>query len=108
MDEISRGEREYEKTLKDFYGPFSKDVKSKEKLEKATNLGDAPENIKCPKCGGKMIIKLSRGGKFYSCINYPNCDGALKLDGIELEGPKETGEMCPECGDLLDLRGQGE
>ncbi|MEK7104929.1 MAG: type I DNA topoisomerase, partial [Patescibacteria group bacterium] len=71
LDEISRGEREYEKTLKDFYGPFSKEIKLKEKLEKATNLGDAPENIKCPKCGGKMIIKLSRGGKFYSCINYP-------------------------------------
>lgn len=98
LDEISRGEREYEKTLKDFYGPFLKDIKLKEKLEKATNLGEAPENIKCPKCGSKMIIKLSRGGKFYSCINYPDCDGALKLDGIELEGPKETGEMCPECG----------
>jgi len=27
LDEISRGEREYEKTLKDFYTPFSKDVK---------------------------------------------------------------------------------
>jgi len=98
LDEISRGEREYEKTLKDFYGPFSKDVKAKEKLEKATNLGDAPENIKCPKCDDKMIIKLSRGGKFYSCARYPDCTGALKLDGTELEGPKETGEMCPECG----------
>ena len=97
LDEISRGEREYEKTLRDFYGPFLKDVKSKEKLEKATNLGKAPENIKCPKCGEKMIIKLSRGGKFYSCLKYPNCDGALKLDGVQLESPKETGEMCPEC-----------
>src|SRR3990167_7740896 len=97
LDEISRGEREYEKTLKDFYGPFSKDVKSKEKLEKATNLGDAPENIKCPKCASRMIIKLSRGGKFYSCSKYPDCDGALMLDGTELKGPKETGEICPEC-----------
>ena len=99
LDEISRGEREYEKTLKDFYIPFSKDVKSKEKLEKATNLGDAPGNIKCPKCGSRMIIKLSRGGKFYSCSRYPDCDGALMLDGTELKGPEETGEMCPECGD---------
>ena len=98
LDEISRGEREYEKTLKDFYGPFSKDVKSKEKLEKATNLGDAPKDIKCPKCGSKMIIKLARGGKFYSCSKYPDCDGALMLDGTELKGPEETGEMCPECG----------
>ena len=108
LDEISRGEREYEKTLKDFYIPFSKDVKSKEKLEKATNLGDAPENIKCPKCGSAMIIKLSRGGKFYSCSKYPDCDGALMLDGTELKGPEETGEMCPECGDKKGKSGGGK
>ncbi|MEK7140886.1 MAG: type I DNA topoisomerase, partial [Patescibacteria group bacterium] len=107
LDEISRGEREYEKTLKDFYGPFSKDVKSKEKLDKATNLGDAPEHIKCPKCGSKMIIKLARAGKFYSCSKYPDCGGALMLDGTELQGPKETGEMCPECGDPPE-DGQGK
>ena len=108
LDEISRGEREYEKTLKDFYGPFSKEVKAKEKLEKATNLGDAPEDIKCPKCGSKMIIKLSRGGKFYSCIKYPDCNGALMLDGTELKGPEETGEMCPECGEKKGKSGGGK
>ena len=63
LDLISLGELEYEKTLKDFYGPFLKEVKIKDKLEKATNLGDAPDNIKCPKCGSAMIVKLSRGGK---------------------------------------------
>ena len=108
LDEISRGEREYEKTLKDFYIPFSKDVKSKDKLEKATNLGDAPENIKCPKCGSAMIIKLSRGGKFYSCSKYPDCDGALMLDGTELKGPEETGEMCPVCGEKKGKSGGGK
>jgi DNA topoisomerase-1 len=108
LDEISRGEREYEKTLKDFYGPFLKDVKSKEKLEKATNLGEAPENIKCPKCRSKMIIKLSRAGKFYSCSRYPDCDGALMLDGTELKGPEETGEMCPECGEKKGKSGGGK
>lgn len=108
LDEISRGEREYEKTLKDFYGPFSKDVKSKDKLEKVTNLGDAPENMKCPKCGAKMIIKLSRGGKFYSCSKYPDCDGALQLDGTELKGPEETGEMCPDCGEKKGKSGGGK
>ncbi len=107
LDEISKGEREYEKTLKDFYGPFSKEIKIKEKLEKATSLGNAPENIKCPKCGSKMIIKLSRAGKFYSCSRYPDCDGALMLDGTELKGPKETGEKCPECGDKKGKQGGG-
>src|SRR3989339_585221 len=98
LDEISRGESKYEKILKDFYGPFLKEVKEKDKLAKATDLGDAPEDIKCPKCGKKMIIKLSRGGKFYSCSDYPDCTGALMLDGTELQGPKEIGEPCPLCG----------
>lgn len=108
LDEISRGEREYEKTLKEFYGPFLKEVKAKDKLDKATNLGEAPENIKCPKCGKSMIIKLARAGKFYSCSNYPDCDGALTLDGKELEGPKETGEMCPDCGEKTGKSGGGK
>ncbi len=108
LDEISRGEREYEKTLKEFYGPFLKEVKAKDKLEKATNLGDAPEGITCPKCGGKMMIKLSRAGKFYSCLNYPDCTGALMLDGTELQGPKEIGEMCPLCGEKKGKSGGGK
>lgn len=108
LDEISRGERDYEKTLRDFYTPFLKDVKSKEKLDKATNLGDAPKDIKCPKCGSAMIVKLSRAGKFYSCSKYPDCDGALMLDGTELQGPKETGELCPECGEKKGKSGGGK
>jgi DNA topoisomerase-1 len=108
LDEISRGEREYAKTLKDFYTPFLKEVKEKDKLAKATDLGDAPEDITCPKCGKKMIIKLSRGGKFYSCSDYPNCTGALMLDGTELQGPKEIGEMCPVCGDKKGKSGGGK
>ena len=108
LDDISNGKREYVKTLKDFYIPFKKEVKLKEKLEKATNLGEAPDNIICPKCSGKMIIKLSRGGKFYSCINYPDCTGALMLDGTELQGPKEIGELCPICGEKKVKGGGGK
>lgn len=108
LDEISRGEREYEKTLRDFYDPFLKEVKAKEKLEKATNLGEAPDDIKCPECGGKMIIKLSREGKFYSCARYPECTGALRLDGTKMEGPKEIGELCPECGEKKGKSGGGK
>ncbi len=108
LDEISRGEREYEKTLKDFYLPFQKELKEKDKLAKATNMGEAPSDIKCPKCGSSMIVKLSRAGKFYSCSKYPDCDGARTIDGNVLEGPKETGEMCPLCGDKKGKSGGGK
>ena len=98
LDEIAEGKREYVKTLKDFYGPFSTDVTSKKDIEKLTNLGEADKKFKCPICKGHMIIKLGRTGKFMSCSRFPECNGARTIDGKELEGPKETGEVCPECG----------
>ncbi|MDO8564950.1 MAG: type I DNA topoisomerase [bacterium] len=96
LDDIAIGKREYTKTLRDFYTPFRKDVKSKDKLEKATNMGDAPE-FKCPVCGGKVVWKLGRSGKFISCARFPDCTGALTAEGKVIEAPKETGEMCPKC-----------
>ncbi len=108
LDEISRGEREYVKTLKDFYTPFKKELKEKDKLAKATNMGDAPEDMLCPKCKSSMIIKLARNGKFYSCSKYPDCDGARTIEGNVLEGPKETGEMCPLCGEKKGKSGGGK
>lgn len=98
LDEIAQGKREYAKTLKNFYTPFLKEIKSKEKMEKITNLGDADVIHICPVCGGPMIVKLGRTGKFLSCKKFPECIGARKIDGTELEGPKETGEICPQCG----------
>lgn len=108
LDEIAEGKREYEKTLKDFYGPFTKEVKSKEKLEKMSNLGPAPDTMKCPVCGSSMIIKLGRSGKFYSCSKFPDCTGALTLEGTVVEGPKGTGETCPQCGkgELVERSGR--
>ncbi len=108
LDDIANGDREYVKTLKDFYIPFQKDIKEKDKLAKATNMGEAPADMKCPKCGGDMIIKLARNGKFYSCAKYPECAGARTMEGNELEGPKETGEMCPLCGDKKGKSGGGK
>lgn len=50
--------------------------------------------IVCPKCGGKIIEKISKRGKvFYGCENYPQCDWA--------SWDKPTGEKCAECGDLM-------
>ncbi|MBY0110584.1 type I DNA topoisomerase [Patescibacteria group bacterium] len=97
LDEISRGERKYLPTLKDFYGPFQKAVKSKEDLPKATSLGKAPEEFPCPKCGSAMEYKLGRGGIFLSCTKYPECDGARQENGSELKGDEPLG-IHPETG----------
>lgn len=98
LDDIATGKRTYKKTLTDFYAPFLKDVRSKDKIEKVTNLGKAPSEFKCPVCGSNMIIKLGKSGKFMSCERFPDCTGARTIEGKELEGPKDTGELCPKCG----------
>lgn len=91
LDEIAEGKLTYLKTLKDFYGPFQKDVKSKEKLAKATDLGAAPAEFKCPICGSDMIIKLGRGGRFLSCSRFPDCTGALTINGEEIKADTPIG-----------------
>jgi DNA topoisomerase-1 len=108
LDEIAEGKREYEKTLKDFYGPFTKAVKSKAKIPKITGMGDAPPEFPCPICKGEMEYKLSRSGRFMSCKKFPKCLGARREDGSEIPPPKEIGEICPLCGkgQLIEREGR--
>jgi len=91
LDSIANGEKKYVQVLSHFYKPFLKDVKSKEDIPKLTNLGSADEKYKCPKCGGDMVIKLGRGGKFISCAKFPDCDGALTIDGQEIKPDEPIG-----------------
>ncbi len=108
LDDIAAGSRGYAETLKDFYGPFHKEVESKNDIPKISDLGKAPAGILCPVCNSGMIIKLSRSGKFYSCDRFPDCVGARKIDGTVLEAPKEIGEKCPDCteGQLVEREGR--
>lgn len=97
LDEIARGERGYTETLTTFYGPFEKAVKMKDKLPKATSLGDAPKEFPCPLCGSPMEFKLGRGGVFMSCKRYPDCLGARTEEGAELKNDEPIGNH-PETG----------
>ncbi len=107
LDDIAGGKREYAKTLREFYGPFHKAVKSKDKIEKITNMGPAPLEFPCPVCGGEMVYKLSKNGRFMSCAKFPECMGARKEDGSIIEPPKELDEPCPLCGNkLLEREGR--
>ncbi len=91
LDDIANGDKQYLKVLKDFYIPFAKEIKVLEKEAKITNLGDADAKYKCPKCSADMIIKLGRNGKFLSCSRYPDCEGALMMDGTEIKKDEPIG-----------------
>lgn len=112
LDSIANGSAKYVTILRDFYGPFLADVKSKKDIPKVTNLGDVDSSITCPICSGPMVRKLSKSGVFLSCAKFPECVGARKEDGSEIQGPQPTGEKCPVCaeegrkGELVEVEGR--
>ena len=38
----------------------------------------AVSNGKCPRCGGELVLRNGKYGRFYGCSNYPNCKYILK------------------------------
>lgn len=102
LDEIADGDRSYEKTLSEFYTPFTKDIEAKADIEKLTNLGPGPKEYPCPTCGADMVVKLGRGGKFLSCGRFPDCEGARMIDGTELKEDEPIGNH-PETGEPIYL-----
>lgn len=109
LDQIADGTREYEKTLREFYTPFLKEVKIKDKeAGKITDLGPAPKEFSCPVCGKAMVFKLSRQGKFMSCSNFPDCVGARTETGevISNEPAKPIGKHPDTDEDIYVLNGR--
>ena len=57
----------------------------------------APDDIKCEKCGSKMVIKKGRFGNFYACENYPECKTTKAI-------AKDTNVKCPLCGSKIVIK----
>ncbi len=54
--------------------------------------------VRCPKCGGEVVLKRSRKGRrFYGCENSPECDFMSWLLPVE--------EKCPKCGSYMVRKG---
>ncbi len=103
LDLLSIGKDNYVKLLSEFYEKFTEDIKSKKDIEKITNIGEVKDFF-CPECEKKMVWKLSKKGKFMSCIKFPDCTGARTEEGKVLEGPKEIGRKCPKCMENISVK----
>ena len=97
LDEIAENKIDSLEALKEFYDRFQPLVDSAyEQMEKVQ-----PEKTGeiCPECGGDVVIRSGRFGKFKSCINYPTCKWHESL--VKKEEPEEVGRNCPQCGKPL-------
>jgi DNA topoisomerase-1 len=90
LDTIADGEAEWKGMLREFYAPFEQRLQHAREhmplVKKPQLVGRA-----CPECGGDLIIKSGRNGKFIGCANYPTCTHTEPY--IEY-----VGMACPLCG----------
>ena len=70
LDEVEEGEKPWVKAVRDFYGPFSKDMAKAKDIPGPKDIILPPTNIPCEKCGRMMEIKWGRNGKFLACPGY--------------------------------------
>jgi DNA topoisomerase-1 len=97
LDEIEEGKVEWIKIIDEFYREFEKRLKIAEKEMKEVEIEDEPADIQCDLCGGPMVYKMGRFGKFIACSNFPECRNTKPI-------VKEVGVKCPRChkGNIIE------
>jgi DNA topoisomerase-1 len=95
LDMVEEGTLDHVSLLRDFYGPFRQELDAAMgSIEKSNIAFDKA----CPACGGEMLVKWGKNGRFVSCAAFPKCKHAE---------PYPTGVVCPEegCGgELVERR----
>ena len=94
LDKIADGEAQWSDVMKEFYTPFSEDVKKAQADMPVIKSGPEPIGRQCPEDGGELVIRYGRYGKFISCSNFPTCRYTEPwLEKIGVTCPKDGGEL---------------
>ncbi len=110
LDEVAMGDMEWVPVVDKVYKPLEETIEEKKDAvdkKDVVILGEAEE--KCPECGGKMVIRLGRNGKFLSCADFPKCKGMLSIDGKTPEESLDKEKYvipgkCEECDGKMILK----
>jgi DNA topoisomerase-1 len=98
LDQIEEGDQKWVDTVRQFYGPFAKDLKQAgiemEDLKKGKSTDET-----CPQCGqGKLLEKWGRFGRFLACERYPDCKYTRNVGETAQAEPQPAGMDCTVCG----------
>jgi DNA topoisomerase I len=98
LDEIEEGDRKWVETVRQFYGPFAKDLKQAGLEMEDLKRGKATDET-CPQCGeGKLLEKWGRYGRFLACERYPDCKYTRNPGDSAQAEPEPAGITCDKCG----------
>lgn len=109
LDQISAGEIDWKKVLRNFWSEFSgkvEEVKGRKTSEVLDEMDevmgahifqpgeDGKDPRSCPKCGnGRLGLKVGKFGAFIGCSNYPECAYTRQIAG---SGEKPEGGEAEE------------
>ncbi len=97
FDEIAEGKEQWKQMIREFYGPFEKELEKVEKELEHVELVDEVSDVPCDKCGRMMVYKYGKYGKFLACPGYPECKNTKPI--------VETIDVpCPKCGAVVQVR----
>ncbi len=94
LDEIAEGERDWVEVVREFYEPFSAQVKQAE--ADMPEVKAEPETLdrSCPNCGKPLVVRHGRFGKFIGCSGFPECRFTEPwLDRLGIRCPQDGGEL---------------
>jgi len=77
LDKIAEGKEGWISVVREFYGPFNENLEKKYKEVGGKTVEETDEI--CEKCGGKMVIRMGRFGRFLACSNFPKCRNTKNL-----------------------------
>lgn len=94
LDQVAAGSKTWVEVVREFYGPFSKQLELA--VEQMPEVNAGPELIgrKCPDCEHDLVIRWGRHGKFIGCSNFPTCRHTEPwLEKIGVKCPDDDGEL---------------
>jgi len=95
LDQVEKGQQDWQELLAGFYGPFKSTLTDAEKNLERVQVPVEETDIPCDKCGKMMVIKHGRFGPFLACPGFPECRNTKPL------AKKVATAQCPRCGGAI-------
>lgn len=93
LDDIAEKGEKWQDVVGSFWNGFKNLLLNADKRSVGFKKPAVETEEICEKCGGKMVIREGKYGKFLGCSNFPKCKNVKSLE----PEPKPVG-VCPECG----------
>jgi DNA topoisomerase-1 len=90
LDEIAGG-TPWPPVIRSFYTPFMEDMKTAENGAEKIKIQEEMLDEPCPTCGGGLVIRTGKYGKFIACSTFPACIYTRQL-------VEKIDTKCPKCG----------